>query len=65
MNTKSAVNVLVALVIFIIGTAVFIGWRLRSVEAGTLAPSVSLKESMDNYQSRIGATERILREGRL
>ncbi len=38
---------------------------VAQVESGTLAPGVNLEEAMDNYQTRVRATQRVIRDGRL
>ncbi len=62
---KGIGSLMMVFIVVILVAGGFMATRLRRVERGALAPKVDLKESVDTYQERMRATERLLVQGRL
>ncbi len=58
-------KLIMVVTLVIVAAGGFMVARLRRVEPGALAPKVDLRESVETYQERMRATERLLVNGQL
>lgn len=65
MLSKATARVMQFLMVCLIAVGGWLVIRLKGIEPGALAPKVDLKESLENYQQRMRATEQILLNDRL